>query len=173
MEKIRVLSLIHAASQKPHLTPLFIHPLHTPHHPLAFRDLIFHLAGAAVIKIKVVPAIAFRHPDDFLTVIQVMAKFLAGVEKESRALFIDQSSSRAGRRIHFDYPINLMAALIVFKGESPAILPPGKVRKVKGIGKEGPVNVYLLFGLDQEKDRLFNIERISWFGITKSEIFRL
>jgi len=102
-----------------------------------------------------------------------MAKFLARVEKESRAFFIDQGSGLAGRRINFNYPINLVSTLIVFKSESPAVLPPGKVRKVKGIGKEGPVNVYLLFGLDQEKNRLFDIKRVAWFGIAKSEIFWL
>jgi len=101
-----------------------------------------------------------------------MAKFLAGVEKESRAFFINQSSSCPACRIHLNHPINLMAALIVFKSESPAVLPPGKVRKIKSIGKKSPVNVYLLFVLNQEENRLFNIERISWFGIAKSEIFR-
>jgi len=173
MEKIRVLTLIHATSQKQHLASLIIHLNHTPHHPLAFGDLIFHLAGAAVIKIEVVPAIAFGHPDDFLTVVQVMAIFFAGVEKESRTLFIDQSSSRAARRVHLDYPINLVAPLVVFKSESPAVFPPGKVRKVEGIRKERPVNIYLLFTLNQEKNRLFDVEWIARLGIAKGEIFWL
>jgi len=59
MLKIGIFASIHATSDKPHPPPLFIHLDHTSHDPLAFGYLIFHLAGVAVIKIKVVPAIAF------------------------------------------------------------------------------------------------------------------
>jgi len=41
-----------------------------------------------------------------------------------------------------------MTALVVFKGERPAVFPPGKIREAKGIGKEDPVYVYLFFGLN-------------------------
>src|SRR5215468_4572670 len=44
-----------------------------------FGDLILHLAGRAVIQIKMSPAVSFRHPDNLLAVIHIITIFAAGL----------------------------------------------------------------------------------------------
>ncbi len=43
-----------------------------------------------------------------------------------------------------------MAPLIVLKGEGPAVLPPGDVGEIIGVGEETIINVDLSFGLNME-----------------------
>src|SRR5882724_8429775 len=100
------------------------------------------------------PAIALRKPKDFLTVIYVMAIPLAGavlirlerrVLEEGLCFLIDERACRSDGSIHFYHAIRLMPALIVFKGEAPAVFPPSCVREFIRIRKQAVIYGNLFF----------------------------
>src|SRR6185369_14756549 len=49
VQEVGIFACVYAAGGKPDLAALFIHLLHGAHHPIALGDLIFQLAGQAVI----------------------------------------------------------------------------------------------------------------------------
>ena len=43
----------------------FVDAIDAAHDPGAFGDLVFHLPGLRIVEVQMIPAVAFRHPDDF------------------------------------------------------------------------------------------------------------
>src|SRR5262245_7496742 len=132
MGKIGVFTGIHAACPEPDLAFNFINFINSPDNPITLRDLIFDLARGAVIKVKMTPAIAFRHPDDLLAVAHIITILAATfsliaiqgpIREKCFGFFGDESAGLAGRSIDLDHAVNLMPALVVFKGECETVLP--------------------------------------------------
>ncbi len=81
VDEVRVLARIHAARAEPDLALLLVDAHDVPDHPVALGDLVLHRAGRAIVQIEVVPAVALRHPDDFLAVGDIEAVALARVRR--------------------------------------------------------------------------------------------
>jgi hypothetical protein len=63
-----------------------------------------------------IPAVAFRHPDDFLAgVLHVVAELAPAVEEGAR-LLVNHGPGFPCRGIDFDDPDSLMSALCVLEG---------------------------------------------------------
>ena len=163
VREVRILAGIHAAGAEPDLPLDGIDVLHGAHDPLAFGDLVLHRAGGAVVEIQMVPAVAFRHPDDFLAVVHVVAELLAGigeravrgaVGEERLRLFRDDRARGAGRRVDFDDAVDLVSALVVFEGQRPAVLAPLELGHRVGVRKQRVVDHDLALGIDDEDHRL-------------------
>ena len=138
----------HAAGAEPQLPLLFVDLDHVAHRPRALGDLVLHRAGRAVDQVEVVPAVALRHPDDFLAVGEVVAIALAGLQRRGAAvvieerlrLFGDHRARGAGVRVDFDDAIHLVAALVVFEREAAAVLAPHQVGQVVRIREQPRVD---------------------------------
>jgi len=89
----------------------------------------------------VVPAVALRHPHDLSAVREIEAVFLAAVAEEGLGLLLDDGPGRAGRGVDLDDPVDLVAALVIFEGESAAVLAPGEVGELIGVGEERVVDL--------------------------------
>jgi hypothetical protein len=111
----------------------FVHPAN---YPFPFGDLIFYFAACAVVEVEVIPAVAFRHPDDFFAVIHVVPIFFAGITEKCFGFFVNDGARTSAFGIHFDDAVNLMPALVVFKSEAAAVLPPRRPGKRERIGEE-------------------------------------
>ena len=97
---------------------------HAAHDPFALRDLVLHATCGAVVEIQVVPAVALRHPDDFLAlVVDVVAELAPAVEERLRLLGDDRARG-ACRRVNLDQPDGLMSSLRVLERHRPAVLAP-------------------------------------------------
>jgi len=117
-----------------------------------------------------IPAVPLRGPDDLFPVLDVEAIFIGVVAKERLAFLVDYGPRLSGRGIDFDDAIDLVAALVVFKGKGAAVLPPDGVRhgvfiwtharSVIGIGKQRVVDYDLLFGLQLKKNGLAAVEHV-------------
>src|SRR6185503_1309293 len=124
-----------ASRTKPDLTVCLIDALHTAHDPLAARDLVFHRAGRAVVKIEMRPAISFRHPDDLFTVVYVVAipasrvgqTAVRGAITKEGVWFVGDERACLSIRVDLDHAINLVPALIVFERECAAVLAPDRI----------------------------------------------
>src|ERR1035437_2506719 len=73
LQEIRILLRIHASRPEHDLFVGLVHALHAAYEPVPFRDLVLDRAGGAVHEIKVRPAVALRHPDELLAVIEIEA----------------------------------------------------------------------------------------------------
>src|SRR5262249_14701582 len=110
MDEVRVFARIHAAGLEPYLALLLVHFLDAAHDPIAFRDLILHLASHAVVKIEMAPSVALRHPDDLPAVGQIVAVLLSRIAEEGLRLFADDGARLAGAGVNLDHAIDLMPA---------------------------------------------------------------
>src|SRR5262245_54941991 len=79
MGEVRVFARIHTARLEPDLAFLFINLVHRAYYQGAFGNLILHLAGRAVIQVKMSPAVSLRHPDDLPAVIYIITILAAGL----------------------------------------------------------------------------------------------
>ena len=86
VDEVRILARIHAARAEPDLALLFVDAEHVAHDPLALGDLLLHRTGDAVIEVQVVPAVALRHPDDFLAVGDIETVTLARVGRRTSSV---------------------------------------------------------------------------------------
>src|SRR5579862_3261588 len=152
LREVRILLGIHATSFEPDLTFRLVDEMNVPDQPIAFGDLVLQLAGYAVIEVEVLPAIALRSPDDFFAVINVVTVFAAsgktGPEKvvieESLRDFRDERAGGGSVGIHLDHGVGLMPPLVVFEGESAAVIPPNRRAERIRIREQRPVNLRLL-----------------------------
>ena len=133
MGKVRVFTRVHTAGLEPDLPFLVVDFVDGADHPVTFGNLILELARRTVIQIKVPPAVSFRSPNDLFAVGEVVPVFCAGfpevpgqrsIREERLRFFADDRPGLCCSGVHFDHTINLMPALIVFKSECPAVLPP-------------------------------------------------
>src|SRR5580698_10207883 len=85
--EVRVFILAHAAGGEPDLTFVVVHLDHVAHHPFASSDLVFHATGTTVIQVEMIPAIAFRHPDDLAThPADIVGKAAPGIDEGPGAI---------------------------------------------------------------------------------------
>src|SRR5262249_11343573 len=117
MDEIRILPGIHPARLEPDLVLLSVDFFNPSHGPLAPGYLVLNFSAHTIVKVQVIPAVALRHPYDFLTVGQIVAVLLAGVAKEGLRLFADNRARSARCRVHFDYAVDLMSSLVILKRE--------------------------------------------------------
>ena len=179
--EVGILAGVHPARLEPDLPLVLIHAVHHAHHPLALGDLVLHLAGDAVIKVKMLPAVTLRGPDDLLAVIQVVAvpapagKTLGQqvVVDEGLAGLVDQRARLAGLRVHLDHAVDLVAALIVLEGEAAAILPPHRRCEVVRVGKQRLVDLRLLLRGHVEEGRKRDIQRVPRLAVKNRRVLRL
>src|SRR6185369_4137825 len=132
VDVVRVLRRINAAGAEPDLTFLDINAVDATDEPIAFGDLIFHRAGGLINQIEMVPAIAFRHPNDLAGRFDLLLVELAAVVDESLAGFIDDGAGRARLAIDADDAQRLMAALIVKEDKLLAGFVPMKIADAPG-----------------------------------------
>src|SRR5207249_4231867 len=76
MDEVGILAWVQATGMKVDVLVRFVYSVNASHGPLAFGDLPLHVSSRAIHEIKVIPAIALRHPDDFLAVVQIVPEFL-------------------------------------------------------------------------------------------------
>ena len=173
VDEIRVLAGDDTAGLEIDLALGFVHLVDGPDDPLPLRDLALDRAGHAVVEVEVVPAVALRHPDHFAAVGDVVAEFLAAVGEERLRLLVDDGPGRARRPVDLDDPVDLMAALVEFEGEGPAVLPPNEVRELVGIGEEGVVDLDPGFCVDREEDGPLDVEGVARLGVLHGMILGL
>src|SRR5579883_2870641 len=163
MHVIRIFTRFHTARLEPDEPLLNIDVIDIAHDPVALRDLVLYPGSRAVVEVEMLPSVTLRTPDDFLAVIDVDPNFLAGIKlignertivNKSFALLVNESVCCSGLSVYLNNAIGLMAALVVLKGESAAVLPPCCRREVVGIGKEVIIDDGLALRLYVEEDRL-------------------
>ena len=72
LDEVRILSRNQSAGLEHNLPLGVVHKHDIAHQPFALGDLILHLAGDAVVQVQMLPAVAFRRPDDFLAVVHIV-----------------------------------------------------------------------------------------------------
>src|SRR4030043_204909 len=167
MHIIGVLLTSDSTGLKPDLSFVLIDALDIPHNPFAFSDLVFYASGLRIIQVKVVPAVPFRHPDNFVCIIEEMAELLKGIIDKSVALFINNSTCFTGVGIHTYQPKYLMSSLVVNKSETARIRRPTNPDFVgtPGIGEKliRDGNVSTMFNIEQFG--LVNVNTVAGLGI--------
>ena len=127
MHIVGIFVWIHPAGLEIYSVVSLIHTIYLTHYSLAARDLALLCSGNSVEEIEVLPPIALRGPHDLLAVVQILAIALAVVVlaaderlivDEGLACLLKQRARHAARRIHFNHPVELMAALVVLEGEA-------------------------------------------------------
>ena len=58
MDEVWVLAGVHAARLEPNLTLLFVHFIDRADNPVAFGDLVLHLARRTIVEVEVIPTVA-------------------------------------------------------------------------------------------------------------------
>src|SRR5258706_4731584 len=165
MHIIRILARANAAATKPNLPLLLVHALYPAHNPFSLRNLILHRAGFGVKKVKMIPPIAFGHPNDFIGLLQIFRETLAGIINEGLAFFVDKCLNAAVIRIDRENPEDLVAALIVKKSKPGGVTAPSQFGDRPGIGEKGVVYGDLVPGFAIEQVRLVNGNLIAWLQI--------
>ena len=77
VNEIRILARRHAARAEPDLPLFLVNRDDAADDPIALGNLPLHCASRTVVQIQVVPPVALRHPDDFLSVVDVESILLA------------------------------------------------------------------------------------------------
>src|SRR6185312_8695566 len=158
-----------------------VYIVHVADQPVTLRDLVLHFAGNAVVQVQMLPAIAFRCPDYFLAVVDVVPVFpargkarpeIAVVEKRL-GLLVDQRTRLAGGSIDLDHSVDLMAALVVLEGKAAAVLPPHRFSNVVRIGEQSAIDIGLLLRRYVEQDRERNVQCVSRLGVVNCGVLRL
>src|SRR4030095_2155283 len=182
MGEVRILTRVHAAGLEPYLSLLLVHLVDRANEPIAPGNLVFDLACRAVIQIEMTPSVALRRPNNLLAVgeiapvsgsglSEIAAKWAIGEER--LRFFTDDCARFPGNRVDFDDPINLMPALIVFKGKSSAVLPPHEIGKAIGIRKQAIVDDCLFLRINIKQHRLSNVQRVAGLRIVAGGVFWL
>ena len=182
LDEIRVLFRIDPAGHERNLACGLVHANHAADHPVALRDLVLHEAGGAVEHVEVGPPVALGHPDDVLAVIEIVAIGAAArgqfagharIVNEGVGGFVDDRACDAGLAVHFDHAIELMAALVVFEGDAPAVAPPEDARDLVGIRKERVVDENFTLPGYIDQDAFLLVEGIAGLGVETLECLRL
>ena len=164
VDEVGILARVHAARAEPDLARLLVGLDDAADDPVALRDLR-GAAGRAVIEIEVVPAVALRHPDDLLPVLDIVAVLLARIAEERLRLLGDDRSGFAAGGVDFNDAIHLVAALVVLERHRRAVLAPNERRHVIRVGEQRPVDDVLPPGFDLEDHRLLDVEHIARLGV--------
>jgi hypothetical protein len=144
----------------------------TANYPWTLSDLLLRLASGAVVEIQVIPAIALRHPDNFLSAVHFVPEGPPIVE-ESFGFLGDDCARAARRAVNLNDPVDLMAALVVFECQGATVRPPGHARECIRVRKEVVGNAELPGGFDMEDNRLVQIDGVTRFRIELRKVFWL
>ena len=126
---------------------------------------MFDLSRLRIVKIEVIPAVAFGHPHDLVRFVKVAREFLVGVIDERLALFIDDCRCLAGCGIDGDDAQRLMAALVVQEGEPRRIGLPADFIDGPRIGKQFVIDRNQCPRFDVEQLRLRDRNSIAGFSV--------
>ncbi len=173
VNEIGIPARVHAAGGEPDLARGGVHGRDCANHPLAFRDLVLHLPGDAVVQIEMVPAIALGGPDDLLAITRVLAKALAGVLDEGLRRFFDECPPTTGGGVDLDHAIDLVAALVVLKRDRAAVGAPLEPGIGIGVREKLQIPGQLLPGLHVEQDGMIEIHHVARLAIEIRRVFRL
>ena len=173
MDVVRVLLRMDAAGAEPDLALGLVDAVHAANDPGALGDLVLDLPGLGVVKIKVVPAVAFRHPDQFPAAIEIVQEVLARIIDERGALLIDDRLDRAAGGIDGQEPQRLVSALIVDEGEAAGIGGPAVVLHAPGIVEEAVLDGHRFPPGEIEHLRPLDRQRIAGLGVGVRVQFRL
>ena len=124
VDEVGILARIHAARVEPNLPLRGVHPVHAAHHPIPPGDLVLHFPREAVVAVQVVPPVALRHPDDFPSVIDVVAELLPRVVEEGGHLLVDDRAGLPRLGIDLDHAVDLVSTLVVLEREGAPIVAP-------------------------------------------------
>jgi len=94
-DQIGVFVGVHAVGRKPNLAGFLIQFQNISDVPFTLGDLTFYLAGGPVVNVEMVPVVPFAHPNNFLTVFQVIT-VLAVVVDVGVAGFFNEATHRSG-----------------------------------------------------------------------------
>src|SRR5450759_3947385 len=95
VEEVWILAGVHAVGAEPDLPLLLVDLLDAANRPLALRDLVLDRPRGTVEQVEVVPAVAFRHPDDLAPVPGVVAELLARSAVARRLVAVSYTHLRA------------------------------------------------------------------------------
>src|SRR5947209_13750223 len=100
MKVVRVLTGANSSGAEPDLPLFFVHLIDATHHPITFGNLVFHFTSLSIVKIKMVPAVSLRHPDNLMRFVEVLHKLFVGVIDESLAVLIHNCARLPSGRVH-------------------------------------------------------------------------
>ena len=173
VQEVRILTGVHPAGREPDLALLIIDLGNGANDPVAAGDLGFHLAGWAVVQVEVIPAVALTHPNDFPAFIDVVPIVLRVIAVESGRRLVDYRSWMSGGGIHFDDPVQLVAALVVLKREGARILAPFDAGYRIGVGKECGIDESRFARGHVDEYGLRNVQRVAGLGVLGERPFGL
>src|SRR5690348_5119671 len=124
MDIVRVLLGPDAARPKPDLPLVVVDPVHSSHHPRSASDLVLHVPGARVVKIKVIPAVSLGHPDHVVRLRLLAVEKLPRVINKRRALLVNYSRCVPVLRVDGDDSQHLVPALTVQESEAARVGGP-------------------------------------------------
>ncbi len=165
MDVVRVLAWMDAAGAEPDLPLGLVHAIDTANNPGTFGDLVLYLPGLGVVKIEMVPAVAFRHPDQFAGTVEVVQEILARVVDERGALLLDDRLDRTACGIDREEPQDLMAALVIDEGEAAGIGGPAVVANAPGVVEEAVIHSDLPAAGDIEHLRSLYRQRVAGLDV--------
>ena len=143
---IRVFFLIESRCHKINflLTCVYINDF--AYNPFSTRHLILDFSGLPVHAIQMAPAVTFRHPKHFRTVIQIMPEIINIRDKRIRP-FVCQMANLPVYGAYLADHITLMPALIKFKSECTTVFSPSGKIKVELIFIQLRIQCYLFLTL--------------------------
>ena len=140
VDMIRILIRHDTAGAEEHLPTLRVHMLNAADHPISTGDLILHRALTGIVKVEVIPAVAFRHPDQLPSIVQAMQETFAGVIDEGGTLFVHDSPRFTRVRFHGNHAQHLVAPLVVKELNLRRVRCPVNLAETPRIGKQCVVN---------------------------------
>ncbi len=153
MDEIGIDTRFFSAGAEQDLLFFLIHKEYVADHPCSFGNLVQNPARLAAYPVQVVPAVAFRGPEDLFAILHIITVTFAAIADESRAGFLNQGADASVGAAHFKDPVNLVSSLVVFKGECPAVLPPFKGTDIELLVKQPVICQKLFFTIQNEQSR--------------------
>lgn len=173
MDMIWILVRVHSTGLEVDLACGHLYSINASDDPRASRDLVKHLASAAIVSIQMVPAIALRHPHNFIRLAHMFAEVLVFVVDEGLAFLIDNGAGHASVGIHADNAQDLMAPLVVDEQELLGIRLPPYVHDLPRIAEQRVIyNGYLLPCNHIEQMWLALRNSVTWFEFTSRQVMK-
>ena len=125
VEVVGIFFFAQAAGEEPELALGVIDMQDFADGPCAVCDLVFDVAGLGVVKVKVAPAVALAHPEEFVGGVQPVTPGFVGVVDEGFGGFFDDGAHCACLWIGGEDAVELVPALVVVEVELVAVGRPG------------------------------------------------
>ena len=154
MRQVGVLVFLSAVRYEKYAAILLVHIFNSLHNPWTLGHLILQLAGFAVVKIEMIPAVALRTNQNFAGSMHVAKERLAWIHVLI-GMLTEQNFLFAGHRINDPKFLSFYAPIIIVVVDGLTIREPieaGPVlkRQLQGIG----FNLNALAGLKVKNNRL-------------------